>query len=214
VKTIALVVLTAGAMLGFGGLANADTVTPGFGTYDLTLSDAFGTGLFGTVTVSDLGSGTAKFDLEVSPNFLLDTGAHYAFTFSLAGSGHVDTSTISSSHFTLASGTSFSNAPFGDFTSAIQGDCTDGNCGPTLGSSLIFNVLNFSGLLTATGLFDDLPVLFAADITRGGCTVDGCTGAVGATLNAVPLPGAFPLFATGLAGLGLLGWRRKKKLTA
>jgi hypothetical protein len=28
---------------------------------------------------------------------------------------------------------------------------------------------------------------------------------------AVPLPGALPLFATGLAGLGLLGWRRKKK---
>jgi hypothetical protein len=26
----------------------------------------------------------------------------------------------------------------------------------------------------------------------------------------VPLPGTFPLFATGLAGLGLLGWRRKK----
>jgi len=28
---------------------------------------------------------------------------------------------------------------------------------------------------------------------------------------AVPLPGALPLFATGLVGLGLLGWRRKKK---
>jgi hypothetical protein len=27
----------------------------------------------------------------------------------------------------------------------------------------------------------------------------------------VPLPTALPLFATGLAGLGLLGWRRKKK---
>ena len=27
---------------------------------------------------------------------------------------------------------------------------------------------------------------------------------------AVPLPAALPLFATGLAGLGLLGWRRKK----
>ena len=31
------------------------------------------------------------------------------------------------------------------------------------------------------------------------------------TVSSVPLPGALPLFATGLAGLGLLGWRRKKK---
>jgi hypothetical protein len=30
----------------------------------------------------------------------------------------------------------------------------------------------------------------------------------------VPLPTALPLFATGLAGLGLLGWRRKKKAAA
>jgi hypothetical protein len=29
----------------------------------------------------------------------------------------------------------------------------------------------------------------------------------------VPLPAALPLFATGLAGLGLLGWRTKRKLT-
>jgi len=28
----------------------------------------------------------------------------------------------------------------------------------------------------------------------------------------VPLPATLPLFATGLAGLGLLGWRRKKKV--
>ena len=32
----------------------------------------------------------------------------------------------------------------------------------------------------------------------------------GATPPAIPLPATLPLFATGLAGLGLLGWRRKK----
>jgi hypothetical protein len=37
-------------------------------------------------------------------------------------------------------------------------------------------------------------------------TYSGVTG----TITAIPLPTALPLFATGLAGLGLLGWRRKK----
>ena len=32
--------------------------------------------------------------------------------------------------------------------------------------------------------------------------------------SGVPLPGALPLFATGLAALGLLGWRRKRKAQA
>ena len=31
------------------------------------------------------------------------------------------------------------------------------------------------------------------------------------TIDATPLPAALPLFATGIGGLGLLGWRRKRK---
>ena len=33
-------------------------------------------------------------------------------------------------------------------------------------------------------------------------------------VNAVPLPATLPLFATGLGALGLLGWRRKRKVAS
>jgi hypothetical protein len=36
------------------------------------------------------------------------------------------------------------------------------------------------------------------------------SGEISGLLAPIPLPATLPLFATGLAGLGLLGWRRKK----
>ena len=43
---------------------------------------------------------------------------------------------------------------------------------------------------------------------------DVSLGRAGGDEVATPLPAALPLFATGLGGLGLLGWRRKKKAAA
>lgn len=37
---------------------------------------------------------------------------------------------------------------------------------------------------------------------------------ISADAPATPLPAAFPLFATGLGGLGLLGWRRRRRVEA
>jgi hypothetical protein len=45
-------------------------------------------------------------------------------------------------------------------------------------------------------------------------TADGNTGGEYALLAPTPIPAALTLFATGLGGLGLLGWRRKRKNTA
>jgi len=39
-------------------------------------------------------------------------------------------------------------------------------------------------------------------------------GPCSSTVSAVPIPATLPLFASGLAGLGLLGWRRKRKTSA
>jgi hypothetical protein len=46
-----------------------------------------------------------------------------------------------------------------------------------------------------------------------GSTAGNATSAAGEA-NPTPLPAALPLFATGLAGLGLISWRRKRKAQA
>ena len=51
---------------------------------------------------------------------------------------------------------------------------------------------------------------FTDSLTIEAAAADGLFGAIEPT----PLPAALPLFATGLGGLGLLGWRRKRKAQA
>ena len=49
----------------------------------------------------------------------------------------------------------------------------------------------------------------------GPNTMFNQTGPINTTISVVtPLPAALPLFATGLGGLGLLGWCRKRKAQA
>jgi hypothetical protein len=55
---------------------------------------------------------------------------------------------------------------------------------------------------------------FIADV---GMPNGGATGTIGFSevgITATPVPGALPLFLSGLGGLGLLGWRRKRKAQA
>jgi len=89
---------------------------------------------------------------------------------------------------------------------------------------------NFGGLF---GQFNSLPGAASVNIisirpsqfqfisaTDGTwCAALSCSGDDGvngtwSVAPAVPLPGALPLFATGLGALGLLGWRRKRKAVA
>ena len=75
-----------------------------------TVSDAFGTGSFGTATAVDLGATTGSTDtvkvtIDMSPNFILDTGSHWPLTFSLTGTGRIDASTLNTLNPGDATGT-------------------------------------------------------------------------------------------------------------
>ena len=90
-----------------------------------------------------------------------------------------------------------------------------------VGPALIGNIANNGngfadwtlGTISLAGLASTATVLFHAvwnNASDGGESFF----LVSATPSQIPIPGALPLFATGLAGLGLLRWRRKQKAKA
>ena len=88
------------------------------------------------------------------------------------------------------SGAGLTAASFGLFTTG--GFATPGSQHPDFTQSFEFGYLTLSNAAGLTANFDNLSI----------------------TVTQTPLPGALPLFATGLGALGLLGWRRKKKATS
>jgi hypothetical protein len=205
------------------------------------LSGCCGTGPFGTATGVDLGAQTGSTDtveitVQMSPNFILDTGSHFAATFSLVGTGRVDGANLdalnggnppnffdTNPHLTVAG---YSNSPFGDFKDAITGNCGSGSSSGGCGSKLVFDITNFQGFAAATNQFDQPPaggplvsVFMAVDIIDNQTGANyGNTGAVGLSLapeinplgSPTPIPGAVWLFASGIGGIGALMRRRKK----
>jgi hypothetical protein len=86
--------------------------------------------------------------------------------------------------------------------------------GPTLIGNVNNNGNGYAdwtlGLISFAGLPSTEKILFYADWSGAS---DGAESFF--LIPQVPIPAALPLFATGLAGLGVLGWRkRKKKATA
>ena len=83
---------------------------------------------------------------------------------------------------------------------------------------LVDNIPIFSGAVTFFGEavpFDTALQLAAGDTVTFAVAPWGGnqnTGLDASLTTTTPLPAALPLFATGLGALGLLGWRRKRKV--
>jgi hypothetical protein len=169
----------------------------------------------------------------MAPNFVVDTGSHWALSLSLLGTGR-----IVESSFNLVNGVdvftaqphlavaNYSNSPFGKFTDAVAGACGSGASGQLCGGSISFNILNFQGFGTATTLFDPapaggptFPIYAALDVFMPEPCSGGCTGVVGLTSPLVPtefsaVPG--PIVGAGIPGLiagcfGLLGLAHRRR---
>jgi hypothetical protein len=78
--------------------------------------------------------------------------------------------------------------------------------------------IEFTAMFAAPGSFT---IFTVCDLTPGAACLSGndpsltfADGKVIAAVATTPLPAALPLYATGLGGLGLFGWRRKRKAQA
>ena len=135
--------------------------------------------------------------------------------FTISRSGNVETFTLAlnqiPSSFVLNTGFEMDDVP----------NIYNGTAGVDTAIGF-FNSLDLSGLLfldndftIANPGFQQLYMGSESSPTFRTGTYFGLSGETIVISNSgVPLPGALPLFATGLAALGLLGWRRKRKAQA
>ncbi len=163
-----------------------------------------GTAPFGTVKTSSVG-GNLNVTVNVSPNFDIDTGAHFALTFDLATKG-LTIGGLSSPFFQEA-GSSFVNAPF----NATKFDYAIGCSGGGKGMNSCNDATGFTFKILGAGALSPIltdGVYFAADIYD---KQTGKTGVVGANalVSTTPLPATLPLMASVLFGGGL--WLRRRR---
>jgi hypothetical protein len=206
------------AIFGLQSTALATTVT----TYDLNVDHCTGTCLYssyGTVSVTQ-GVGTLAVDVEITAAGAQLHDPLHSFSFDLSGAAITSTN-ITYPGFTPPTGVTWAFATFptqnqdGFRIWPYSLDCTSSLSSNGCGKSLKFTIATTGAFLSH--LIDSLSIYFIADITStvNGVTRTGmvgateCPGICGTELN-TPLPSAIILFGSALAGLGLLGVRRRR----
>jgi hypothetical protein len=208
--------LAIGAASLVGALTLAGTASADIYFLNLTEAQSALPAPYGQVEVTQGGAGALNFTVTLFDGLkFVDTGAHFAFTFSLDGAPAISL-TSAPAGFTLTSGAgTIANAPFTGFDFGLN--CGDPACGAG-GSSSFTGPLNFT--VSGTGLtlsmlgtadtFNGNVVRFAADTIAVG----GATGTIGGGVpGIVPEPATWAMLILGFGMVGA-GMRMRRRSAA
>ncbi len=207
-------------LLSAGTPANASTYT----VQMLQVPDALQSSGFDVVAT---GSGTINItNLSFSPVSTLAQMVPSASVLITGGPG-----TVAADQVSLAFSSGFSSfGPGGGHSPNTSSGNIAGLAGGTLGAGALYVPVGYNGTDTLSNSATwNNATLASLGLTPGtyiwtwtnpipaapifaATTANTFTIQIGSA-PVVPLPATLPLFATGLGALGLLGWRRKKKLT-
>lgn len=218
-----------GALLVLSSGASASTITVSQNTSTLPLSYFISTPLGGTSSTGFIQNTNQSIpDEQLSPwatsNSVVQTTNPYSVLNSAAAPQNSDAYAIynqavgtTSFSFLWGSPDSYNSVEFWsevDGTGTLLATFTPGSVPTTSGAT----VTPGGDIPVATGSgFDYVTFMFSGDTIGSVELSDASTAAfeydnvsTSGSMSETPLPGALPLFASGLLAMGLLGWRRKR----
>jgi hypothetical protein len=200
-----------------GGFAHLDE---GNGSATASIS-----GISGSPVLSATSSGQAVADMDLTYYMELSSSVGQVYGINISGPGTLTVTQSNSSSFTTVKGfvevcnsdCSSTSSPIANIFSTLPDFTNAGtynyNLGFSMDSGVIYQVtLEATAFGTATTTLD--PLFSINDPNAQDFSLNFSAGIPNGAVSATPLPAALPLFASGLGALGVLGWRRKRKVAA
>ena len=183
-------------------------------TFAFNDSDAFGSGLFGTVNLA-LNTGKITITVDLADDYrLIDTGSHESFTFNDTVGGSLVLDNFSNANYTPGAGNPGTNPPFSTFEHAVVYGGGNNNGVNVLSfvvsrtGGLVFNDVNQLVELSTGG--GNRSAYFAADVINGAGVTRSSGRQWAILLASTPEPGTTVLLTSGLGMLLALRYRRRR----